>query len=111
MPNVKIFVDDAVFDELRDALAAALLPLREAICAQLSVPVVACQLAVIPVMGIEGQPIVNMEIQYLAKAERTPAVIEAACTVFRAVIEGFIGSTPAVRATPLDPDTYVALKV
>ena len=111
MPNVKIFVDENVFADRREALCAALGPLRDTICTELSVPVAACQLAVIPVVGMDGQPVANMEIQYLANAERTPEMIQAACTAFHAVIEGAIGAVPAVRATPLDPATYVALKV
>jgi hypothetical protein len=75
MPNVKIFVDEAVYADRKDALRAALPKLRDTICVELSVPVAACQLAIIPVMGMEGQPAANMELQYLATQDRTPAVI------------------------------------
>ena len=111
MPNVKIFVDDAVYTARGRALREMLPSLRAAICEQLSVPAEACQLAVVPVIGMEGQPSANMEIQYLAKPGRTPEMITAACTALRDVVEAAAGSRPAVRATPLDPATYVALKL
>lgn len=111
MPNVKIFVDEGVYADRKEALRAALPKLRDTICAELSVPVAACQLAVIPVLGIEAQPVANMEIQYLAKEDRTPEMIAAACAAFRPVVELAVGAVPAIRATPLDPATYMALKV
>ena len=110
MPNIKIFVDETVFAARRDALRSTLGPLRESVCTELAVKPEACQIAVIPVMGAEGQALANMELQYIARPERTPERIRAACTVFRALLEGAIGTLPEVRATPLDPSTYVALK-
>ena len=110
MPNMKIFVDEAVFDDRKEALRAALVPLRESLCAELTVQPEACQIAVIPVMGIEGQAVANMELHYIARPERTPDQIRAACAVFHALIEGALGAAPEVRAAPLDPETYLALK-
>ncbi len=110
MPNVKIYVDETVYADRKEALTDLLLPLREAITVALKVPPAACQLAVIPVLGLPDQPVANFEIQYLGTPERTREVISEACTVFRELVAGAIGASPAVRATPLDPDTYVALK-
>ena len=110
MPNVKIYVDEPTYQDRKDALQALLPPLRDAICEQLKVPVAACQLAVIPVIGMAGQPVANFEVQYLGTPERTRDVITQACTVFRELVAGAVGAVPAVRATPLDPETYVALK-
>jgi len=110
MPNVKIYVDDTVL-AARGAEIRALLPtLRDRICAELSVPLEAAQVAVLPVIGLSDQPLANLEFQYLATAERSPDMIRRACAIFRDLLAGAIGSTPAVRATPLDPQTYVALK-
>ena len=61
-------------------------------------------------MGADGQAAANMELHYIARPERTPERIRAACTVFRALLEGALGAVPEVRAMPLDPATYVALK-
>ncbi len=110
MPNVKIFVDQALLDSRREVIAAALPRLRDALCAQLGVTPAACQLAVLPVMGLPDQPLANMEYQYLATPERTPDMIRAASAHFRALLTDPLGCVPAVRATPLDPATYVALK-
>ena len=110
MPNVKIFVDQTVFEQRGSAIKAMLPLLRESLCTELSVPIAACQLAVLPVLGMPDQPQVNMEVQYLGTAERTPEMIHAACKVFSDVIAPAVESMPAIRATPLDPATYVALK-
>lgn len=110
MPNVKIFIDQTVFEDRYAALETMLPNLRESLCTELSVPSTACHLAVVPVLGMADQPAVNMEIQYLGTAARTPKMITAACAIFREIVAGTVGSDPAVRATPLDPATYVALK-
>lgn len=111
MPNVKFFVDERRYDEMRPKLAALMVPFRESLCRELNVPVTACQLAAIPVLGMDGQPEVNCEIQYLALPERTPDIVGAALQVFRAELTEALGVTPAMRASPLDPDRYVALKM
>ncbi len=51
-----------------------------------------------------------MEFQYLATSERTPERIRQVCSAFRDLLTAAMGVTTAVRATPLDPLTYVALK-
>lgn len=110
MPNVKIYVDQTLLEERHAAINAILMPLRDCLCAELSVSAAACQLAEIPILGLIDQPLVNMEIQYLTTPDRTPTNITKACTAFRDLLATAIGSVPAVRATPLDPQTYVALK-
>ena len=110
MPNVKIFVDEKVHADRAGDIRDMLLPLRDLLCETLSVPVAACQLAVIPVMGLEDQPLINMEYQYLATPDRTPGMIRTCSTAYRAFITERLGHVPAVRSTPLDPATYVALK-
>ena len=110
MPNIKLFVDQSLL-ATRDAEARTLLgPLRDMACHELSVPAGACQLAIIGVLGLSDQPLVNMEFQYLATPERTPERIRQVCAAFRDLLSAALGVTPAVRATPLDPATYVALK-
>lgn len=110
MPNVKLFVDETVFNDRKDALAAFLPVLRGAICDQLAVPVGAVQLVVVPVLGVADQTQVNMEIHYLAAPGRTKQVVTDACAALRELVADVVGAPPAMRAMPLDPETYVALK-
>lgn len=92
MPNLKIFVDEALLPERRAALTQALGPIRALLCRELAVPPAACQLAVVPVIALPDQPPVNAELHILPRPERTRARVEALC------------------AAALDPETYVALK-
>lgn len=110
MPNIKLFVDHSLL-ATRDAdIRALLLPLRNLACRELTVPPSACQLAVIGVIGLPDQPLVNMEFQYLAKPERTLDLIEEVCAAFRAYLAASLDTHPAVRASCLDPAKYVAIK-
>jgi hypothetical protein len=110
MPNMKLFVDQDLLGERGAAIAAMLAPLRDLACHELRVPASACQLAVIGVIGLKDQPLASMEFQYLATAERTPERIGEVCAAFRSFLAASMGITPAIRSTPLDPATYVALK-
>lgn len=110
MPNMKLFVDKDLMSRREAEIAAMLAPLRDLACRELEVPVSACQLAVIGVIGLPDQPLANMEFQYLATPERTPKRIGEVCAAFRAFLTGPLDTSPAVRATLLDPATYVALK-
>lgn len=110
MPNMKLFVDQDLLAARHAEISAQLAPLRDLACQQLSVPASACQLAVIGVMGLPDQPLANLEFQYLALSERTPEKIRHVCAAFRDFLARPLGVPAAVRATPLDPATYVALK-
>lgn len=110
MPNMKLFVDQELLSARHAEISAQLGPLRDLACHLLSVPASACQLAVIGVIGLKDQPLANMEFQYLATAERTPERIGEVCAAFRSFLAASLGITPAIRSTPLDPTTYVALK-
>ena len=110
MPNIKLFVDHQLLAARHAEISAQLAPLRELACHLLSVPASACQLAVIAVIGLKDQPLANMEFQYLATAERTPERIGQVCAAFSSFLTVPLGVTPAIRSTPLDPTTYVALK-
>lgn len=107
MPNVKLYVDERCYEALRPRLAAVMAPFRDALCRELGVPVAACQLAALPVLGMEGQAEVNCEIQYLALPERSPEVVRAAMEVFGDLLEAALGQRPAMRAAPLDPVLYI----
>ena len=111
MPNLKVYVDEAIWTERRDALAQALAPIRSMLCERLDVDVSACQLALLPVHGLPDQPLVNAEIFVLARPERTRAMLEAVCRTLRdRLSEAGGGARTAVRCDGLDPRSYFAIK-
>ena len=110
MPNVKIFVDEALYPACRAPLAAMLGPMRDMLCLALKVDVHACQFAVMPVAVMADLPRVNVEMQILPHADRNRAVILDVCARLRQIVGAATGTHVAVRVSTLDPETYVALK-
>lgn len=110
MPNLKIFVDDTIYPDCRNALAQALGPIRDMLCRDLQVDVPACQFAVVPVGAMPDLPRVNVEMAILPRPERTRDILLAVCAKLRSIIEAATGTHVAVRVTALDPETYIALK-
>lgn len=110
MPNIKIFVDETEYSALRRDLPALLTGLRDLLCAAFAVDARACQLAVIPVLGLPDQPAINVELNILPRPERTRAAITAAATHLRDAIGTATGRHVAVRIALLDAEGYVALK-
>lgn len=110
MPNVKIYIDEHLFAAHKAVIVAALEPLRCLLCAELNVAPSACHIVIQSVTGLADQPLVSIEFQYLANPDRTPERIRSASVAFRDLLTGPLGCSPAIRATPIDPATYVALK-
>lgn len=110
MPNVKIYVDEAIYPACRDGLRGALGPLLDMLRRDLAVDRPACQIAVIPVMALPGLPPVNVEMQVMPRPDRTRAVLLAVCGHLRDIVGAATGSHVAVRVTTLDPASYIALK-
>ncbi|WFU12868.1 hypothetical protein QA646_28685 (plasmid) [Rhizobium sp. CB3090] len=110
MPNLKIFLDDSLPDECRSALREALSPIRDMLCRQLKVDRSACQFAILPVIAINGQPPINVELSILPKPDRSREVILGLCGELQRMVAEVSGTHVAVRASALDPETYVALK-
>lgn len=110
MPNLKIFVDEALFPECRERLAAAMAPIRSMLCDELKVDIPACQFALMPVMGMEDLPRVNAEMQILPRPERTRDHLLSVSRRLQDMLQTATGTHVAVRVTSLDPETYVALK-
>lgn len=110
MPNVKIFVDDAIYEGVRAPLAQALGPIRDMLCLELSVDVPACQFAVMAVGAMPDLPRVNVEMAVLPRPERTREVMLRVSARLREMVEGATRTHVAVRVTALDPETYIALK-
>lgn len=111
MPNVKLFADETLPPGQGMALRAALPDLRALLCRDLGVKPAACQIALLPVTGLEGQPPVNVEMLIMPGASRTPEAIRALAKRIRALLSPCIGgSGVAVRIGMLDARNYVALK-
>src|SRR5689334_2330987 len=110
MPNLKIFVDETLYPECRDRLAAALGPIRSMLCDELKVEVPACQLALMPVLAMADLPRVNAEMQILPRPERTRDHMVAVSRRLQDMLSSATGAHVAVRVTSLDPQTYIALK-
>lgn len=110
MPNVKFFIDETRYPQVRQILAALLPDLRKLFCAALSVEPSACQIAVIPVLALPDQPQINAELHILPNPGRTPALIRQLAGDLRARLHEATGLSVAVRIATLDPTTYVALK-
>ncbi len=110
MPNVKIYVDEAIYPSCRDRVSAALVPIVDMLCQDLRVDRPACQIAVMPVMAMPDLPAVNVEMQILPRPERTRAVLREVCATLRDMVGAATGTQVAIRITTLDPETYIALK-
>ena len=111
MPNVKLYVEEAILAAHKPALVAALRPLRDLLCAELSVPPAACQVVIVPVAGLADQPPINVELALLPRPERTRDKLMALAATIRADLAAPSGGAAvAVRISALDPQTYIALK-
>lgn len=110
MPNVKIFVDETHYSAIRGGIAALLPDLRVRLCSSLLVDETAFQVAVIPVLGIAGQPPVNIEMQLMPRPERTREAVGEIAAQLRAQLGKALDQHVAVRITIIDADKYVTLK-
>lgn len=110
MPNVKIFVEEALYAQRVGALRDALLPIRDLLCDGFKVDLAACQFAVVPALAMPDLPLVNVEMQLLPKADRTREAVLAVCQNLRGLVEAATGTHTAIRVSFLDPATYIALK-
>ncbi|UIJ83199.1 hypothetical protein [Rhizobium leguminosarum] len=110
MPLVKIHVEESVWQSHRDQLIDALKPVREMLCETFKVEPSICQLAIVPVWGVDDQAPVAAEMQILPKPDRTPDLIRGACERLRDVLSEASDSRVVIRTTQLNPETYLALK-
>lgn len=110
MPNVKIFADEVMVAQGRRAMAEALAPLREAVMRHLDVSASACQIAIVPVIGIADQPALNVELQILPAPGRSREKIAALGTEVQERLATATGRSVAFRCSQHDPASYVTLK-
>ncbi|RRH69348.1 hypothetical protein [Falsigemmobacter faecalis] len=110
MPNLKIYVERARYAAREDALSEQLPALRALLCDHLAVPPAACQIAVLPVLGLADQPELNAELFILPAPARDRSSIIALAAALRDQISTAAEAPAAVRISFLDAGTYVALK-
>lgn len=110
MPNVKIHIEAAALAPCQPVMVAALPALRDLLCAELSVDYSACQLAILPVLGLPDQPPVNVELHILPKPDRTRDKLLTVAKLIRDMLAPITGAHIAVRIAQLDAASYVALK-
>lgn len=110
MPNLKIYVSDALWHEKSADLIASLEPVRGLLCDGFRVDPEACQIAILPVRGLLDQPQVAVEIHIMPRLERTRDAIRTVARNLQDLLHEASGTHVAVRVSLLDPVTYVVLK-
>lgn len=110
MPNVKLFIDEELWDTASQGLRTGLAELRDLVCSGLQVDTSACQLALIRTTGPKGQPPVNVELHIMPGAARTRECLTTLAEGIRHLVGERSGLAAAVRIATLDPATYVAVK-
>ncbi|WP_072051227.1 hypothetical protein [Pluralibacter gergoviae] len=110
MPNVKIYIDSQCVDPTQQSISEVLPSLRRILCDSLDVSESACHIVVINVLGLVGQPPLNLELAILPKPERTRRVLEELAGELRTVLSQALHCQAAIRISHLDPSTYIALK-
>lgn len=110
MPNIKVYIDEARYDDIRPSVADLLPQLRALTCDRFNVDPSACQIAVLPVLALPDQPAINVEFHILPRADRSREILQDIAKAVRDCIGTACGLTVAVRIATLDPATYVAMK-
>lgn len=110
MPNIKIYIDEDIFADHKYAVTRTLEPLRDSVVRHLAAPHSACQIALVPVVGLKDQPAANVEMHIMPHPNRTRDVITAVGAEIQAILRDVIDAPIAFRCVQLDPATYVALK-
>lgn len=110
MPNVKVYVEEKILSDNREAMVATLPKLRDTIMTVFSAAQPLCHLTLVPTLGIEDQAAVLVDVHYLAKPDRTAELAEEAANQLREVIQDATGYKSDVRMISLAPEIYVALR-
>lgn len=110
MPNLKMFVGDAVDGASRAKLHADLPRIRDLLCKTLLVDIPLAQFAIVPVLGLADQAQIAIEIQILPKAERTREQILTMCEMLRNEVQRSVDVKVAIRVTTVDPADYVVFR-
>lgn len=110
MPNVKLFLDDALLWQ-KTAAAESLLPaIRNHLCATLGVTEAACHIVILPVRSLPGQTPANLELAILRKADRDRDRLAEVCGQLRALVALALDAPAAVRCAVMEPDSYIVVR-
>lgn len=107
MPNVKLYIDDPLLARLGDRLQPALTELRHFLCTAFGVAEPTCHIVVIGVRSPDGQTAINVELVALQKPGRARDAVDASCARLQDLLEGLLGTRPAVRCALMEPETYI----
>jgi len=110
VPNLKVHVDKDAWNTHAGDITNKLLTLRDLVCMGLKADISACQIAVIPFGGIDGQAEVAIEVDYLPKPGRTREMVSQVCMQIKTLMVDATGCRVAVRATAVDPETYIVVR-
>lgn len=110
MPNLKIYVDEAIYPASREALVGTLGDIHRLLCRDLDVPPAACQIAMLPMVALPDLPRIGVELHILPRPDRTRDMLTDLSLRLRDLLFEASGVQAAVRVILLDPQTYVALK-
>lgn len=110
MPNLKMFVGEAVDDASRARLHAELPRIRDLLCKLLLVDISLAQFAIVPVLGIVDQAQIAIEIQLMPKAERTREHIRSMCEMLRGEVQKVVDVKVAIRVMTVDPAAYLVVR-
>ncbi len=108
MPNLKVYLDQN--DQSWGLDETVLTRLRGALVDGLKVPTSACQLAVVPIQGLPGQPPANIELSVLSKPDRTPERLAELGQTLQDIVANAGPSRVAFRCTVMDRASYVVGK-
>jgi len=109
VPNLKVHVNRDAWNVHENSITNKLPVLRELVCMGLKADISACQIAVIPFGGIDGQAEVAIEVDYLPKPERTREMVSQVCMQIKTLMIDATGCRVAVRATAVNPETYIVI--
>lgn len=110
MPNLKIFIDEAVGEEAKGRLHAALPALRDLMCRELHVDIPLAQFVLVPVLGIPDQAQLAVEMQILPKIERTREHLIRTCAALQEALRAIADVKIAIRVTTVDPLNYLVIR-
>lgn len=110
MPHLKLYLDDRHLPRQRDGLADLLHDLRAILCRALSEPPGACQLSVLPVIGLAGQAECCLELTYPPKESLTPETLRALAGQLQTTVIAATGLRATIWLKALDPQGDLALR-
>lgn len=110
MPNVKVYIDEAVLRDRSARLDSLMRQMRDILTAGFGVAAPACHIVILGVRTLGDQTPVNIELGLLQKAGRTRSMVEEVCTRLRALVVEVMDAPAAIRCTLAEPETYIVIR-